>query len=48
MENQNFLYDNKIVKYFAYATIFWGIIGTLVGLLLALQFICFTTVLAAR
>jgi cytochrome c oxidase cbb3-type subunit I/II len=39
MENQNFLYDNKIVKYFAYATIFWGIIGTLVGLLLAFQFI---------
>ncbi|RLD31216.1 MAG: cytochrome C oxidase Cbb3, partial [Bacteroidetes bacterium] len=39
MENQNFLYDNRIVKYFAIATIFWGIIGTLVGLLLALQFI---------
>jgi len=38
MENQNFLYDNRIVKYFAIATIFWGIIGILVGLLLALQF----------
>ena len=39
MENQNFYYDNRIVKYFTYATIFWGVIGMLVGLLLALQFI---------
>ncbi|MEN8224416.1 MAG: cytochrome-c oxidase, cbb3-type subunit I [Bacteroidota bacterium] len=39
MENQNFLYDNRIVKYFAIATLFWGLIGMLVGLLLALQFV---------
>ena len=39
MENQNFYYDNKSVKLFAYATLFWGIIGMVVGLLLALQFI---------
>ncbi len=39
MENQTFYYDNKIVKNFAYATLFWGVIGMVVGLLLALQFI---------
>lgn len=39
MENQNFYYDNKIVKFFAYATLFWGAIGMLVGLYAALQFI---------
>jgi cytochrome c oxidase cbb3-type subunit I/II len=39
MENQTFYYDNKTVKLFAYATLFWGIIGMVVGLLLALQFI---------
>ncbi|HNS43127.1 MAG TPA: cytochrome-c oxidase, cbb3-type subunit I, partial [Taishania sp.] len=37
MEIQKFSYDNKIVKYFAYATIIWGIIGMLVGLTIALQ-----------
>lgn len=39
MEKQTFYYDNKIVKYFAYATTFWSIIGMTVGLLLALQFV---------
>ena len=39
MENQTFYYDNKIVRNFAYATLFWGVIGMVVGLLLALQFI---------
>jgi cytochrome c oxidase cbb3-type subunit I/II len=39
MENQNFYYDNKIVKYFAYATLFWGVVGMVVGLLLSLQLI---------
>ncbi len=39
MENQIFYYDNKVVKNFAYATLFWGVIGMVVGLLLALQFI---------
>jgi|TARA_R110000737_G_scaffold17130_1_gene34612 cytochrome c oxidase cbb3-type subunit I/II len=37
MEVQKFSYDNKIVKYFAYATIIWGITGMLVGLTVALQ-----------
>ncbi len=37
MEVQKFSYDNKIVKYFAYATIIWGIIGMLVGIIAALQ-----------
>ncbi len=37
MELQKFSYDNKIVKYFAYATMIWGIIGMLVGLTAALQ-----------
>ena len=39
MENQTFYYDNKIVKSFAYATLFWGVIGMVVGLYVALQFI---------
>src|SRR5690554_1571950 len=37
MEKVKVRYDNKIVKYFAYATIFWGVIGMLVGLIAALQ-----------
>jgi len=37
MEQQSFFYDNKIVKQFAYATILWGIVGMLVGLIAALQ-----------
>lgn len=32
-------YDNKIVKYFLYASIFWGAVGMLVGLLIALQLV---------
>ncbi len=39
MEQERFAYDNRIVKYFAYATIFWGIIGMLVGLYAALQMV---------
>jgi cytochrome c oxidase cbb3-type subunit I/II len=39
MEVQQFYYDNKIVKNFIYATIFWGIIGMTVGLLLAFMFL---------
>ncbi|OQY29482.1 MAG: cytochrome-c oxidase, cbb3-type subunit II [Candidatus Cloacimonetes bacterium 4572_55] len=34
---ETFYYDNKIVRNFAYATIFWGVVGFLVGLVLALQ-----------
>ena len=36
MEMQQFYYDNKIVKKFIYATIVFGVVGMLVGLLLAL------------
>ena len=37
METTQVRYDNKIVKYFAYATIIWGLTGMLVGLIVALQ-----------
>lgn len=37
MELEKFSYDNKIVKLFAIATVVWGIVGMLVGLLIALQ-----------
>ncbi|MCC5924219.1 MAG: cytochrome-c oxidase, cbb3-type subunit I [Crocinitomicaceae bacterium] len=37
METERINYDNKIVKYFAFATIIWGVIGMLVGLIVALQ-----------
>ena len=36
---EQFHYDNKIVRNFAYATIVFGIIGMLVGLLIALQLV---------
>ena len=39
MELQKFYYDNKIVKMFAYATLFWGIVGMLVGVLVAIQLV---------
>ena len=39
MELQQFYYDNKIVKKFLYATLFWGVVGMSVGLLLAFLFI---------
>jgi cytochrome c oxidase cbb3-type subunit I/II len=34
---ERFHYDNKIVKYFSAATIIWGLVGMLVGLLAATQ-----------
>jgi len=34
---EKFYYDNKIVKQFGVATIFWGIVGMLVGVLIAFQ-----------
>ncbi|NOZ47062.1 MAG: cytochrome-c oxidase, cbb3-type subunit I [Chlorobi bacterium] len=37
MEQEKFYYDNKIVKMFAYATIIWGLIAMLVGVLAATQ-----------
>ncbi|MBS1778095.1 MAG: cytochrome-c oxidase, cbb3-type subunit I [Bacteroidetes bacterium] len=36
---EKFYYDNKIVKWFAYATIFWGLVGMLAGLLAAFQLV---------
>ena len=38
MEKEQFYYDNKIVKMFLWATILWGVVGMLVGLLVALLF----------
>ncbi|WP_276133145.1 cytochrome-c oxidase, cbb3-type subunit I [Polluticoccus soli] len=34
-----FYYDNKIVKWFAYATVFWGLVGMLAGLMAAMQLV---------
>jgi cytochrome c oxidase cbb3-type subunit I/II len=39
MEMQQYHYDNKIVKNFIYATMLWGVVGMLVGLLLAFLFL---------
>jgi cytochrome c oxidase cbb3-type subunit I/II len=36
---EKFYYDNKIVKQFAYATVFWGFIGMTVGLWVALELV---------
>ena len=37
MQVEKFYYDNKSVKMFAYATMLWGIVGMLAGLLIAVQ-----------
>ncbi len=37
MQLETFSYDNKIVRYFTYATIIWGAVGMLVGVIIALQ-----------
>lgn len=37
MQVEKFYYDNKIVKYFAYAMMFWGIVGMLAGLYASIQ-----------
>ena len=39
MNNQQFYYDNKIVRNFLYASIVFGVVGMLVGLILALMFL---------
>lgn len=39
MQVEKFYYDNRIVKNFAYATVFWGVIGMLVGLYVSLQLV---------
>ncbi len=37
MQLEKFTYDNRLPKLFAYATIFWGLVGMLMGLIAALQ-----------
>ena len=37
MQPEKFYYDNKIVRNFGIATVIWGIIGMLVGLIIAVQ-----------
>ena len=39
MEVQQFQYDNKVVQKFLYATMLWGVVGMVVGLLLAFMFL---------
>lgn len=39
MQVEKFYYDNRIVKNFAYATIFWGAVGMLVGLWVSLELV---------
>lgn len=36
---ETFAYDNKIVLAFAYATILWGLVGMLVGLIVAIKLV---------
>ncbi len=38
-QTEKFHYDNKIVKWFAYATVIWGIVGMLAGILAAFQLV---------
>jgi cytochrome c oxidase cbb3-type subunit I/II len=38
MQVERFYYDNKIVKWFGYATMLWGLVGMLAGLWVAIQF----------
>jgi len=38
MQVEQFYYDNRIVKRFAYATALWGIVGMIAGLWVAIQF----------
>ncbi len=39
MSLEKFSYDNRTVKWFAYAAIFWGLIGMLAGLWAALELV---------
>src|SRR6186997_2095659 len=39
MQVEKFYYDNRTVKNFAYATIFWGVVGMLAGLYAALELV---------
>ena len=37
MAVETFYYDNKIVRNFTFATVLWGTVGMLVGLIIAIQ-----------
>jgi len=39
MQVEQFQYDNKIVRNFAFATVLWGAVGMLVGLVVSLQLV---------
>jgi cytochrome c oxidase cbb3-type subunit I/II len=39
MQLESFQYDNKTVRNFAIATLIWGVVGMLVGLIIALQLV---------
>jgi cytochrome c oxidase cbb3-type subunit I/II len=39
MENQQFYYDNKVVRNFLYASIIFGVVGMLVGLIVAILYL---------
>ncbi|MDO5608398.1 MAG: cytochrome-c oxidase, cbb3-type subunit I [Capnocytophaga sp.] len=39
MDKQQFYYDNRIVRKFLFATLLWGVVGMLVGLILAFLFL---------
>ena len=39
MEKEQFYYDNKIVKLFLYATVLWGVVAMIIGLMVAFLFI---------
>jgi cytochrome c oxidase cbb3-type subunit I/II len=39
MEKEQFYYDNKIVRNFLYASIIFGVIGMLVGLIVAFMYL---------
>jgi cytochrome c oxidase cbb3-type subunit I/II len=39
MQLEKFTYDNRLTKMFTYATVLWGVVGFLVGLIIALELI---------
>ena len=39
MNVEKFSYDNQIVKQFSIATVIWGVVGMLVGLIIAFQLV---------
>lgn len=39
MQIEKFSYDNKVVKWFAFATVLWGVVGFLAGLWIALALV---------